>query len=62
MSTIMPKDKKVRDALQWASEQIGQGREQKKALQEAIFKYNLDPKQEDSLYRLFSDQKLPQDC
>lgn len=59
MSTIMPKDKKVRDALQWASEQISQGQEHKKALQEAIFRYNLDPKQEDYLYRLFSEQELP---
>lgn len=56
MSTIMPKEKKVRDALQWAGEQIAGGKDRKKALQEAVFKFNLDPRQEDYLYRLFSDQ------
>ncbi len=56
MSTIMPKEKKVRDALQWAGEQIAVGKDRKKALQEAVFKFNLDPRQEDYLYRLFSDQ------
>ncbi|MFP4048701.1 MAG: hypothetical protein ACLFT8_02015 [Desulfovermiculus sp.] len=52
----MPKEKKVRDALQWAGEQIAVGKDRKKALQEAVFKFNLDPRQEDYLYRLFSDQ------
>ncbi|MFO7877811.1 MAG: hypothetical protein R6U55_14645 [Desulfovermiculus sp.] len=55
MTTIMPKEKKVRDALQWVGEQTAAGKDRKKALQEAIFKYNLDPKQEDYLYRLFAD-------
>lgn len=56
MTTIMPKEKKVRDALQWAGEKIAAGKDRKKALQEAVFKYNLDPRQEDYLYRLFADQ------
>ncbi len=52
----MPKEKKIRDALQWVSEQTAGGKNQKKALQEAVFKFNLDPKQEDYLYRLFADE------
>ena len=57
MSTIMPKEKKVRDALQWVSEQTARGQDRKKALQEAVFQYNLDPKQEDYLYRLYAEQE-----
>jgi len=57
MATIMPKEKKVRDALQWVSDQTANGKDHKKALQEAVFKYNLDPKQEDYLYRLYADHK-----
>ena len=56
MATIMPKEKKIRDALQWVSEQTAGGKNQKKALQEAVFKFNLDPKQEDYLSRLFADE------
>ena len=57
MATIMPKEKKVRDALEWASEQVARGEQRKKALQEAVFRYNLDPKQEEYLYRLFAEQE-----
>jgi hypothetical protein len=55
MTTIMPKEKKIQDALQWVGEQTAGGKDRKKALQEAVFRYNLDPKQEDYLYRLFAD-------
>ncbi|MDZ7761210.1 MAG: hypothetical protein U5L00_13285 [Desulfovermiculus sp.] len=56
MATIMPKEKKMRDALQWVSDQTASGKDHKKALQEAVFKYNLDPKQEDYLYRLYAQE------
>ncbi|WP_153304110.1 hypothetical protein [Desulfovermiculus halophilus] len=56
MSTIIPKDKKVRDALQRVSDRVAQGEDRKKAVRDAVFTFNLDPKQEDYLYRLLADQ------
>lgn len=59
MATIMPEEKKVRDALQWIIEQKkDKGRkEEQELLQEACFKYNLNPKEEIYLYHLFRKQE-----
>ncbi len=57
MSTVMPKDKKVQDAFRWISEQASENKDYKKLIQEAAFKYNLNPKQEDYLKRLFQDEQ-----
>jgi hypothetical protein len=53
MSTIMPKGKKVQDALKWISSQDRSQKDLKKLVQEASFHFNLNPKEEDYLRRLF---------
>jgi hypothetical protein len=53
MSTIMPKGKKVQDALKWISGQDRSQKDLKKLVQEASFQFNLNPKEEDYLRRLF---------
>jgi hypothetical protein len=53
MSTIMPKEKRVRDALTWISEHRGQAKDEGKLLEEAIFRYNLTPREEEYLRHLF---------
>ncbi|MFP4630521.1 MAG: hypothetical protein ACLFMQ_07330 [Desulfohalobiaceae bacterium] len=57
MSTIMPEEKKIQDALKWIS---GQKEEQCKSerllVQEAAFRFNLTPKQEQYLLRLYFGQ------
>jgi len=53
MSTIVPEDKKVRDAIHWISEHKDEYREIKKLLEEAIFHFNLSPNQEQYLYHVF---------
>jgi len=53
MSTIMPKEKRVRDALIWISENREEGKDEAKLLQEAIFRYNLTPREEEYLRHLF---------
>lgn len=56
MSTIMPKEKKIQDALKWISENR-QFKKIEDLIKEAIFKYNLDPKQEEYLRRLFKEDE-----
>ena len=54
MSTIMPEEKKVRDALQWVcAEQEEKGKKTETLLQEASFRFNLTPKEENYLRHLF---------
>jgi hypothetical protein len=54
MSTIMPEEKKVRDALKWVcAEQEDTGKRTETLLQEASFRFNLTPKEEGSLRHLF---------
>lgn len=53
MSTIIPDEKKVSDALQWMSEHRESYSDRKKLLEDAVFHYNLNPKQEQYLYRIF---------
>ncbi len=55
MSTIVPEEKKIQDALKWISE----GRERrdiKELIQEASLKFNLSPKEEKYLYHLFKEE------
>jgi hypothetical protein len=55
MATIMPKEKRVRDALQWMSERRREEPEKSvgKLLEEAVFRYNLSPREEQYLDHLF---------
>jgi len=55
MSTIMPKGKKVQDALKWISSQGKERKDVKKLVQEAGFQFNLNPKEEEYLRRLFEN-------
>lgn len=49
----MPDEKKIQDALKWISAQKDEGRSEKVLVQEACFRFNLNPKQEQYLLRLF---------
>ncbi len=53
MSTVMPDEKKIQDALKWISAQKDEGRPEKILVQEACFRFNLTPKQEQYLLRLY---------
>ena len=55
MSTIMPKGKRVQDALKWISSQDKETKSLKKLVQEAGFQFNLTPKEEEYLRRLFEN-------
>jgi len=55
MATIMPKEKRVQDALRWISEHREE-KEIRDLIREASFHFNLTPKNEDYLYRLFLDK------
>ncbi len=58
MSTIMPKQKRVQDALKWISEYSkAKDTKQDKLLQEAVFRFNLTPKEEEYLIHLFSKEE-----
>ncbi len=54
MSTIMPDDKKLQDALKWISEGRGE-KDIKDLIQEASLRFNLNPKEEKYLFHLFKD-------
>ena len=56
MSTIMPNEKKMRDALEWMSINRGK-RSDSELLKEASFKFNLNPKEEEYLRRLFAEEQ-----
>lgn len=57
MSTIMPEEKKIQDALKWISAQKGEkGKSERVLAEEAAFRFNLTPKQEQYLLRIYFDQ------
>ena len=53
MSTIMPEEKKVKDAVEWIAEHREQYEDIKKLVDDATFHFNLSPKQEQYLYHVF---------
>ncbi len=55
MSTIVPEEKKVQDALKWISEYRDK-KDIKSLIQEASLKFNLSPKEEKYLYHLFKEE------
>ncbi|MCF8030811.1 MAG: hypothetical protein K9K39_07950, partial [Desulfohalobiaceae bacterium] len=55
MTTIMPEEKKVQDALRWISARRGE-KEIKELIREASFQFNLTPKNEEYLYRLLREE------
>ncbi|MCF8104695.1 MAG: hypothetical protein K9K64_04380 [Desulfohalobiaceae bacterium] len=56
MATVMPEGKRVRDALTWISEQPKEQRDIMELVREAVFRFNLTPKEEKYLYHLYKDQ------
>ncbi|MFP4391972.1 MAG: hypothetical protein ACOC43_04920 [Desulfohalobiaceae bacterium] len=57
MSTIMPNEKKLQDALKWiGAQKEEQGKSEQVLVQEAAFRFNLTPKQEQYLLRLYCGQ------
>ncbi len=55
MATIMPKEKRLQDALKWISENRA-SKDLKELIKEASFKYNLNPKEEEYLCRLLKEE------
>ncbi len=54
MSTIMPDEKKIQDALKWISaKKEEKDKSEKQLVQDAAFRFNLTPKQEQYLLHLF---------
>ncbi len=56
MTTVMPEGKRVKDALIWISQQPKDQENQIGLVREAIFRFNLTPKEEKYLYHLYRDQ------
>ncbi len=52
MSTIVPEEKRVKDAIEWISLKKGDS-PMDELLKEASFKFNLTPKEEEYLRRIF---------
>ncbi|WP_291321622.1 hypothetical protein [Desulfonatronospira sp.] len=57
MSTIMPENKKVRQAVQWVDEGIQEGKKLDRLLSEAGMRFNLGPKDEEFLHKFFSEKR-----
>ncbi|WP_461833896.1 hypothetical protein [Desulfothermus sp.] len=55
MSTIIPEEKKLRDAIAWISENKGNKKDEE-LIKEASFRFNLNPKEEEYLIRVFLKQ------
>lgn len=55
MATIMPEEKKMQDALRWISERRGE-KEINALIEEAAFRFNLSPKNEEYLRRLLREE------
>ena len=55
MSTIIPEEKKLRDAITWISENKGIKKDEE-LIKEASFRFNLNPKEEEYLIRVFLKQ------
>jgi hypothetical protein len=56
MSTIMPENKRVRDALAWILDGLRDGREQSRLLSEAALRFDLSPKDEAIVYNALKRQ------
>ncbi|WP_291318599.1 hypothetical protein [Desulfonatronospira sp.] len=57
MSTIMPEDKKIRQAVKWVDEGIQDGKKLSRLLDEAGMRFNLGPREEEFLYNFFKKNK-----
>ena len=55
MSTIIPEEKKLRDAITWIFENKGNKKDEE-LIKEASFRFNLNPKEEEYLLRVFLKQ------
>jgi hypothetical protein len=55
MGTIMPREKRLRDALRWMSERWSEepSKSVSKLLEEATFRFNLSPREGEYLEHLF---------
>jgi len=53
MATIMPEDKKIRQAVRWVDEGLREGKNLESLLNEAGMRFNLGPKDEQFLLKFF---------
>ncbi len=53
MATIMPEDKKIRQAVRWVDEGLREGKNLESLLNEAGMRFNLGPKDEQFLFKFF---------
>ncbi len=61
MSTIMPEDKKIRQAVQWVDEGIQEGKSLDRLLGEAGMRFNLGPRDVEFLYKFFQKNEKGSD-
>lgn len=54
MTTIMPEEKRLQEALKWISSRQGE-KDIVSLIQDASFKFNLTPNNEEYLYRLLRE-------
>lgn len=55
MATIMPEDKKIRQAVRWVDEGLREGKNLESLLNEAGMRFNLGPKDEQFLFKFFKN-------
>ena len=58
MPTVLPQSESLRHAVKWISDRLREDRKQSqlKLVQEAVFRFNLSPKDEIFLYQLYQRQ------
>jgi hypothetical protein len=58
MSSLMPSGQKVRQAVKWIVEQLGEKNKPVQAcIQEAALKFNLSPNEEEELVHFYKEKK-----
>ncbi len=55
MATIMPDEKKVRDAIKWVDAGLQEGQDIDALLREVGMRFNLGPKDDEFVYRFFKE-------
>ena len=57
MATIMPESEHVQKAIKWISTNLEENQPLKKLIEQAVFKFDLSPKDTDFLMNFFSNRE-----
>lgn len=57
MATIMPQSELLKKAIAWIGEGLAQGQDREKLMNEAAMRFNLSPKDMESLARFLKDEE-----